>query len=90
MIRRLLIECNGEELPERERIGQAPSDAALAVEAFEEADLHDAEILAGWERWAAELFMIEVGATGLAEGVELGVVEDFVEPLVEEMAGCCR
>jgi hypothetical protein len=46
MIGRLLVECNGEELPERERVGQAPGDAALAGESFEEADHHDAEILA--------------------------------------------
>ena len=26
--------------------------------------------------------MIKVGTTGLAEGIELSVVEDFVEPLV--------
>jgi len=45
VIGRLLIQPNGEELPQRERIGEAPSDAALAIESLEEADPHDAEIL---------------------------------------------
>src|SRR5436305_354278 len=79
VIRRLLIQCDREELPERERIGQAPSDAALAVEALEKADHHDAEILARRKGWTAELLVIELGTAGFAEGVELGVVENFCE-----------
>src|SRR4051794_2873508 len=89
VIRRLLIQFDGEELPQRERIGQAPSDAALAVEAFEETDHHDTEILARRKGWTAELLVIEVGTAGFAEGVELGLVENFVEPLIERMAGRC-
>ncbi len=44
---RFLVESDREELPQRERIGQSPCDAAFAVESFEEADHHDAEILSG-------------------------------------------
>jgi hypothetical protein len=89
VIGRVLVERDGEELPERERIGEAPGDAALAVESFEEANHHDTEILARRKGWTAEVLVIELGATGFTENVEPGVVEDFVEPLVEGMTGCC-
>jgi hypothetical protein len=89
VIRRLLIQCDGEELAECERIGQAPSDAAFAVQALEEADHHDAEIPAGRQRRASEIAVIEVGASGFTEGIERGVVEDLIEPLTTGMAGCC-
>src|SRR5438874_10337579 len=73
VIRSLLVQSDGQELSQRERIGEAPRDAALAVESFKEADHHDAEILARRQRWTSELVVIEMGAVGFAEGVELGV-----------------
>ena len=85
----LLVEPDGQELPQRERIGEAPRDAALAVESFKEADHHDAEILARRQGWTSELVVIEIGAVGFTEEVELGVVENFVQPLVERVARCC-
>ena len=75
--------------PQRERIGEAPRDAALAVESFKEADHHDAEILARRQGWTSELGVIEIGAVGFAEWVELGVVENFIQPLVEGVAWRC-
>jgi hypothetical protein len=36
-----------------------------------------------------ELIVMETGATGFAEEVEFGVVENFVESLVEGVAWCC-
>jgi len=36
VIRSLLVEPDGQELPQRERIGETPCDAASAVESFEE------------------------------------------------------
>ena len=86
----LLVESDGQELPQRERIGQPPRDAALAVESFKKADHHDAEILARRQGWTSELGVIEIGAVGFAEWVELGVVENFIQPLVEGVAWCCR
>src|SRR5579872_3690305 len=90
VIRRLLIQCDGKEPAQRERIGQAPRDPSLTFEALKEADHHDAEILARRKRRASQLMVIEVGAGGLAENIELGVVEDFVEPFIEGMAWGCR
>ena len=51
-----------QELPQREGIGQAPGDAAFAIETFEEADHHDAEILARRQRRTSEFLVIETGA----------------------------
>ena len=42
----VLVEPQGQEPPQRERIGQPPCDAALAVESFEETDHHYAEVQA--------------------------------------------
>ena len=90
MIRRLLVEPDRKELPQRERIGQTPRDAAFAVQSFEEADHHDAEILARRQRRTPQFIVIEVGAAGLAETIETGVVQNLVEPLIEGMTGCRR
>ena len=81
MIRCLLIEAEGKKLPQGQRIGHTPRDAAFAIEPFEETNHHHAEILARRKRRTAQLIVIEGGAIGLAEGVELGVVQDLVETL---------
>ncbi len=47
MVRRLLVQSDGEKLPQRERIGQPPGNAALAVDALEEPDHHDPEVQPG-------------------------------------------
>jgi len=52
---------------------------AFAIESFEEANHHDAEILAG-SRDGVPIYVIEAGASGFAERIKLGVVENFVEP----------
>jgi hypothetical protein len=88
VIRRLLVESYGQELSQSERIGEAPRDAALAVESLEKADHHHAEILTWRQGWTSQLVVIITGVVGFAKGIELGVVENFVEPLVEGMAGC--
>jgi len=35
-------------------------------------------------------YVIEADAAGLAEGIEAGVVQDLIEPLVERMTWGCR
>src|SRR5450755_5043351 len=79
----LLIQADGQELSQRERIGETPRDAALAIKSFEEPDHHDAEILARRQGWTSEFVVIETGAGSFAECVELGLVENVVESLVE-------
>src|SRR6185295_6553988 len=89
VIRCPLVEPNRKELPQSKRIGQPPCDAAFAIESFEEPNHHDAKILAGRQGWASQFVVIEARAASFAEGVELGVVENFVEPLVEGVTGRC-
>src|ERR1700686_2091655 len=88
VIRRLLVKSDGQELPQRERIGETPRDTALAIESFEEPDHHDAEILARRQGWTSEFVVIETGAGRFAECVELGLVENLVEPPVEGVPRC--
>src|ERR1022692_4114271 len=85
----LLVKSDGQELPQRERIGKAPRDAALTIESFEEPDHHHAEILARRQGWTSEFVVIETGAGSFTAGVELGLVENLVEPLVEGVTRCC-
>lgn len=41
MVRHRLIQSRGQKRPQRERIGQTPRDAALAIDLFKETDHHD-------------------------------------------------
>src|ERR1700690_274973 len=86
MTRGLLIQADRKKLPQGQRIGHTPRDAAFAIEPFEETNHHNAEILARRKRRTAQLIVIEGRAVGLAEAVELGVVQDLVETLVEGVA----
>src|SRR5205823_12033660 len=89
VIGRVLVECDRQELSQRKRIGEAPGDAALTVESFEEADHHDPEILAWRQGWSSQSVVIKAATVCFAEKVELGIVEYFVKPLIEGVAWCC-
>src|SRR6266851_3077023 len=85
MVRRLLIQSDGQKLPQRERIGQTPRDATLTIEPFKETDHHDAEVQARWQRRPPQLGVVEAGATLLAEAVKTSFVENFVQAAIERM-----
>src|SRR5229473_4420544 len=86
MVRSFLIQSDGQKLPQRERIGQTPRDATLAIEPFEEPDHHDAEVQARWQRRPPQLGVVEAGATLLAEVVKTSLVENLVQTAIERMA----
>src|SRR5260370_29788259 len=86
MVRRLLIQSDGQKLPQRERIGQTPRDATLTVEPFEETDHHNAEVQARRQRWPPQFRVIEAGPTLLAEAVKTSFVENLVQAAIERMA----
>src|SRR5216684_7835925 len=86
MVRRFLIQSDGQKLPQRERIGQTPRDATLAVEPFEETDHHEAEVQARRQGRPPQLGVIEAGATLLAEAVKTSLVENLVQAAIERMA----
>jgi hypothetical protein len=53
MIRSVLVEPDGQELPQCQRIGQPPGDAPLTVQSLEETNHHDTEIKAWRQRRTA-------------------------------------
>src|SRR6266404_4506819 len=85
MVRRLLIQSDGQKLPQCERIGQTPRDATLTVDPFKETDHHNAEVQARRQRRSPQLGVIEPGATLLTEAVKTSFVENFVQAAIERM-----
>ena len=85
MIGRRLVELVVEKAPQRQRIGDAPSDRALGIEAFEVADEQAAEVDAGSQRGAADRFGVEAGAEGFGVRIEAVLVEQRVELGVERV-----
>ena len=85
MIGRGFVEFDGEKAPQRDRIGQAPSDAAFAVEAFQVADQQAAEVAARRQRGTAHVRRVELLATLFGEVVEAVLVEQLVEPAVKRV-----
>src|SRR5258706_13847912 len=85
MVRRLLIQSDGQKLPQCERIGQTPRDATLTVDPFKETDHHNAEVQARRQRRSPQLGVIEPGATLLTEAVKTSFVENFVHAAIERM-----
>ena len=83
----VLIQADGKEMAQRERIGQSPGDAPFPVEAFEEPDRHDAEVLARRQGWPSEFAVIKTRALSFTEEIEPGGVQHFVEALVERVSG---
>ncbi len=62
-----------------------PSDAALAVDAFEVADQQAAEVAAGRQRGTAHVRRLELLAALFGEVVEAVLVEQFVEPVIKRV-----
>jgi len=85
MIRRRLVELVVEEAPQRQRIGDAPGDGALGIEAFEVADEQATEVDAGGQRGPAERFGVEGSAELFGVRIEAVLVEQRVELGVERV-----
>ena len=64
---------------------RAPRDGPLGVQAFEVTQQQHPEVPARRQARAAHAVGIELGALGLDEGVEVGVVKDAIQPLVERV-----
>src|SRR5229473_1194858 len=86
MVRRFLIQSDGQKLPQRERIGQTPRYATLTVEPFKEPDHHDSEVQARRQRRSPQFRVIEAGATLLAEAVKTSFIENLIQAAIERMA----
>ena len=69
MIRRRLGQHQPEKLAQGKRVGRAPRDGALGVQAFEVADQQQAKIASGRQTRPADL----VGVESLAERLDVAV-----------------
>jgi hypothetical protein len=87
MIRRGTVQAHTEEVPQRERVGRAPRDAPLRIEAFEIADQQQAEIDPGRQARAAHRVGIELGALRFGELVELLLAQQLIQARVKRMTG---
>ena len=85
MLGRRLLEAEAQEPAERERIGGAPRDAALRVDALEVPDQQQPEVRARRQARATHCRGVEWGALRLNKRVERVGVEDLIQPLVEGM-----
>ena len=84
MIGRCFVELNCEKTPQRDRIGQAPSDAALAVDAFEVTDQQTAEVAARRQRGTTHPWRVELGTALFGALVKAVLVEQLVEPAIPD------
>src|SRR5215472_7859176 len=87
MVGGVLVQSNGEKLPQRERIGQTPRNAALAIESFEEPDHHDAKVQSRRQGRTSQFGVVKARATLLAVAVKAGLVKSFIQTGVKRMSG---
>src|SRR3954454_5783450 len=83
MIRHRLPVTKPQELAQRQAVGAAPLQAALAVDALEVADQQHAEVPPGRQRGAALPRRVVGRALALDEAVEPGAEQFGLEPVVE-------
>src|SRR5258705_12002115 len=87
MVWSVLVQSNGEKLPERERIRQTPRDATLAIESFEEPDHHDAKVQSRRQGRTSQFGVVKARATLLAVAGKAGLVQSFIQTVVKRMPG---
>src|SRR5204863_4521707 len=69
----------------RKRIGSAPGDPALGVDAFEVANQQRSEIDPGGQAGAAHGGSVEAGTLRFDEGVEAVLSQKLIQPTIEGM-----
>ena len=90
MVRRRLVQREVQELPDAQRLGRAPRDGPLRVQALKIAEQQQPEIAPRRQTRPADTVGIELRALRLDEGVEARVVEDAIQPRIERMPGTRR
>ena len=86
MISRRLSCGKSKDIPETERIADAPGDAALAVDAFEVAHQKGAKVDPGCEARTAHLACVELCAEVLRVPIEGFVVRLPIQLAIERVA----
>ena len=90
MVGRRLVQRQPEKASHAQRVGRAPRDGALRVEAFEVPEEQQPEVSTGRESRPAHHRRIERRALRLDKRVELRRVENPIQSRIERMAGAGR
>ena len=90
MVWRRLVQREVQELPDAQRIGRAPRDGPLRVQALKIAEQQQPDIAPRRQTRPPDAVGIERRALRLDERVEARVVEDAIQPRVERMPGTLR
>ena len=90
MVRRRLVQREVQELPDAQRIGRAPRDGPLRVQALKIAEQQQSEIAPRRQTRPPDAVGIELRALCLDEDVEARVVEDAIQLRIERMPGALR
>jgi hypothetical protein len=83
----ILVELHTQKIPQGQRIGRAPGDAALRLDPFEVPDQQQPEIDARRQAGAAHSFGIKARALGFHEIVESVLTQDLIQASVN-ILGC--
>jgi hypothetical protein len=86
MVGRLLGRRNAQELPQGKAVGAAPGDASLRADAFIVADQQHAKVNSRRDGPPAQAAMVVRRAHMFDRAVEIGVLQQPVELLVEDMS----
>ena len=87
MVRHPLVEPEAEEVPQREAVGAAPFQPALARDPLEVADQMHPEVPPRRQRRRPQPRRIERLTERLGEGVETGLVQNPLQLVIEDVAG---
>jgi DNA-binding transcriptional LysR family regulator len=87
MVRWVVFQADAQEIPQRQRIGRTPSDAALRVNAFEVPDQQQPEVDAGRQARATHRLRVEAGALAFDEIIESVLAQQLIQAPVEWMTG---
>ena len=90
MVRRRLVQLETQEVTNAQRVGGAPRDGALRVQAFKVAEQQQPEIAPRRQTRAPDAVGIELRARRLDEAVEVRVVEHAIQLLVKRVARAPR
>lgn len=86
VIRRRFRQRDAHKLPQRQRVGQPPGDAVLAVDAFAVADQQRTEVDSWNQAGTSHGRRVELAAKTLDKDVKLFIVQKLVQPRIERMA----
>jgi hypothetical protein len=87
MIRGGLVDSVAQKVPQAQRVGHSPGNAAFTIDPFEESDQHHPEVYAGNQGWPAHAIGIIALAFSFAKLVKVRLLHHPFQFPVERMPG---